>query len=145
MPRKAVTADAAELARLTTQLGYPVSAETMRSRLARILASAADCVLVVERPDGGLAGWIHGTLVQLIESELRVEIGGLIVEEASRRGGVGRRLVEALEAWARMQGAVELSVRCRDDRAGAHAFYERLGLRHVKTQRVFRERLAPAM
>lgn len=142
--RAAVESDAAELARLTAQLGYPADAAAMRARLARLRAGANDCVLVVARPDGGLAGWIHGTLVQLLESPLRVEIGGLIVDEVWRRRGLARRLVAGLEAWAVAQGAAELSVRCREERAETHAFYERMAFRFTKTQRVFRKRLGPA-
>lgn len=141
MIRPAIESDAAELARLTSQLGYPVSVAAMRRRLARILGTSDSRLLVAERPGGGLAGWIHGFLCPLLESDFRVEIGGLIVDEHSRRIGVGRRLVQAIEDWAVASGASELSVRCRVERAEAHTFYEGLSFRHRKTQRVFRKRI----
>jgi GNAT superfamily N-acetyltransferase len=133
--------DAAELARLTSQLGYPVSEASIRTRMHRMFGSEDGCLLVSERPDGELAGWVHGLLCQLLESDYRVEIDGLIVDERFRRGGIGRELVHAIEIWAAEQGATELSVRCREGRVESHTFYESLLFRHIKTQRVFRKRL----
>lgn len=139
--RPALESDAPELARLTSQLGYPVSGRLIRGRLARILESSTDCLLVAEAPGGELAGWIHGFLSQLLEANYRVEIGGLIVDERWRRKGIGRRLVRAIEAWAIERGIPEVSVRCRQERAESHQFYQSLLFKHTKTQRVFRKRL----
>ena len=142
--RRALESDAAELARLTSQLGYPVSEASLRARMDRMFRSNDDCLLVAESPNGKVAGWIHGFLCQLLESDYRVEIGGLIVDERCRRSGVGRRLVGAIEDWAAEHGATELSVRCRDERRESHKFYESLLFRHIKTQRVFRKCLCNA-
>jgi GNAT superfamily N-acetyltransferase len=136
--RRAVASDAAELARLTTQLGYPASEAAIRARLTRMIDSPDDCLLVAQDSSGKLSGWIHGFLSQLLESDYRVEIGGLLVDETRRRNGIGRQLVRAIEAWAVERGAAELSVRCREERAESHKFYESLLFRHTKTQRVFR-------
>ena len=62
----------------------------MRRRLARLLGAPDNRLLVAEWLEGGLAGWIHGFLCQLLESDFRVEIGGLIVDERSRRVGVAK-------------------------------------------------------
>ena len=140
-PRPAVGSDASELARLTSQLGYPVEVVAMERRLQRILAHDGSRLLVVEGGGGRLSGWIHGYASQLLESDFRVEIGGLIVDESDRRSGIGRQLVAAIERWAVELGAAELGVRCREERSEAHRFYESLGLVRTKTQRVFRKRL----
>jgi GNAT superfamily N-acetyltransferase len=118
-----------------------VAVDVVQRRLERLLGSPTDAVFVAEAGAGELRGWIHGYLSQLIESEPRVEIGGLVVDTKARRQGVGRRLVERLEAWARENGVTELSVRCREDRTEAHQFYEQLGFSSTKTQKVFRKRL----
>jgi GNAT superfamily N-acetyltransferase len=142
--RRAVASDAAELARLTTKLGYPASEAAIRSRLMRMIDSSGDCLLVAEVSSSELAGWIHGFLSQLLESDYRVEIGGLLVDERWRRNGIGRRLVRGIEDWAVERGAAEVSVRCREERAESHQFYAGLFFRHAKTQRVFRKRLGNA-
>ena len=141
--RRAVAADAAELTRLTSQLGYgyPASEAAIRLRLLRMIDSSTDCLLVAEDSSGELAGWIHGFLSQLLETDYRVEIGGLLVDDKWRRHGIGRQLVRAIEEWAVERGADELSVRCREERGEAHKFYEGLLFRHTKTQRVFRKRV----
>jgi GNAT superfamily N-acetyltransferase len=134
--------DSAEVARLAGQLGYPASGDAMRPRLERLLASSNDVVFVAALAEGGLVGWIHGVLSQFLESDYRVEIGGLVVDEWFYRKGVGRDLVERVESWALDRGAMQASVRCRTTRAEAHVFYERLGYGRAKTQIVFRKTLS---
>jgi GNAT superfamily N-acetyltransferase len=140
--RQAREQDCAELTRLASQLGYPASSDTTKLRLQRLLSSPNDVVLVAESAEGGLVGWIHGVLSQLLESDYRVEIGGLVVDERFHRKGVGRDLVGKVESWAIERGVVQASVRCNTTRAGAHSFYESLGFDRAKTQIVFRKPLS---
>ena len=141
--RQARQQDCAEIARLAKQLGYPASDDAMRTRLRRLLASSNDTVFVAESDAGGLLGWIHGTLTQFLESDFRVEIAGLVVDEQFHRRGVGRALVKQVEHWALEHGAEQSSVRCRTTRPEAHQFYESLGYSQTKTQIVFRKSLHP--
>ena len=142
--RPAKESDAPELARLIAQLGYPAQVDVVKARLERLLHSSGDLLLIAESSGGELVGWIHAFLCQLLESDYRVEIGGLVVDERFRRTGIGFQLVKAIENWAAEQGSVELSVRCREERTGAHLFYQALQFQHTKTQRVFRKRLNQA-
>lgn len=137
--RAAELQDAPEIARLSGELGYSADPKVIARRLRTLLRSATDKVLVAESSSGLVVGWVHGFLSQLIESNYRVEIGGLVVVVSERRQGIGRRLVAEIETWAKARGAMELSVRCRDAREEAHRFYECIGYRCVKTQRVFRK------
>lgn len=134
--------DCSEVARLASQLGYPVSGETMRVRLQNLLASPANVVFVAESDDGELVGWIHGVLSQFLESDRRVEIGGLVVDERYQRRGIGRDLVGRVEAWAVERGVMQALVRCQTRRVEAHTFYGSLGYSHAKTQIVFRKSLS---
>jgi len=134
--------DCVEVARLARQLGYPASDDIMRKRLQRLLASPSDIILVAESTDRALAGWIHGVLSQFLESDYRLEIAGLVVDERFHRKGIGRRLVERAEGWAVEHGVSQSSVRCRTTRADAHRFYEGLGYSQSKTQIVFRKSLS---
>ena len=141
--RRAKADDCAEIARLATQLGYPVTPKAMGARLKRLIGSEADAVFVAQTADGAaLLGWIHAVLSQYLESDFRVEITGLIVDETVQRKGLGRALVAQVEAWARRRGAVQASVRCRTTRPEAHRFYEGLGYGQYKTQIVFRKPLS---
>ena len=53
--------------------------------------------------------------------------------------GIGKLLMERAEMWAREHGCKIVSLRSNVIRERAHAFYERLGYKHVKTQKSFRK------
>jgi GNAT superfamily N-acetyltransferase len=142
--RSAVPGDAAAVARLSGQLGYPVAAQALATRLRGLVASEEQAVYVATDVQGEVVGWIHGAEQVLVESGTRCEILGLVVDEAVRRGGIGRRLVEAVERWARARGLPEMSVRSAVSRAESHPFYEQLGYDRVKSQHVYRKRLGGA-
>ena len=140
--RVATSADAGELAQLSGQLGYPADEQVFAARLQRLLDSPVHAVLVAADADGRLAGFI--ALEQRITLELgeRVEIAGLVVDGETRRGGIGRSLVAAAEAWSRDRGLVDVFLRSNVLRPEAHPFYERLGYLRTKTQHAYRKRLA---
>ena len=76
-----------------------------------------------------------------MESDPDAEIRGLVVDEEARSGGLGQKLVEAAESWARERGHNWMSVRSNVIRERTHRFYERLGYGRAKTQHKFRKRL----
>ena len=138
--RKATVEDAAAIARLSGQLGYPVEARVMAERLARFLQREEHVVFVAETTD--VIGWIHGAEHELLEVGRHCEIWGLVVADGQRGKGVGRRLVEAVEQWTLSRGLAEISVRSNVIRPESHPFYERIGFSPYKTQHAYRKRLA---
>ena len=140
--RDAAAADAPAMAALSSQLGYPVAVDALAGRLARILARADQIVLVACAGGREVAGWIHAAEQEMLESDRRCEILGLVVDQRRRRLGIGRHLVAAVEQWASSRGLGGMSVRSNIVRAESHPFYERLGYERTKTQHVYRKRLA---
>ena len=140
--RRACAADAPRLAALSGELGYPASAEEIAERLARLSGREADVVLVAESATGEVIGWLHGAEQDLLESGRRCEILGLVVGDAVRGQGIGRRLVEAVEGWAVGRGLDRMTVRSNVARTSSHPFYERLGYTRSKTQHAYRKALA---
>ena len=138
--RPAAPGDAARLAALSTALGYPMTPEEAVDRLGGI-ADHPDHGLLVAEIGGRVEGWIQVSLPRIFETPLQAEIAGLIVDEAARGGGIGRKLVEAAQAWARVQGCRAIRVRSNVVRERAHAFYERDGFREIKTQKVLEKTL----
>jgi N-acetylglutamate synthase-like GNAT family acetyltransferase len=136
--RPAAIRDVPRLAELSGILGYPVAVEKLADRVARVIARDEHVLLVAERA-GQVVGWIHAAQQELVESERRCEILGLVVDPEQRRSGAGRHLVAAVESWARRRGLAEVSVRSAITRAESHPFYERLGFVRVKTQHVYRK------
>ncbi len=140
--RPAAPGDAARLAALSTALGYPMTPEEAVDRLAAI-ADHPDHALLVAQANGRVEGWIQVSLPRIFEAPRQAEIAGLIVDEAARGGGIGRKLLEAAQGWARAQGCRAIRVRSNVIRERARAFYEREGFVAIKTQRVFEKPLAP--
>lgn len=143
--RAARAEDSAALAVLSTQLGYPVSLEIISIRLANALRDPTSAIVIAESPSGDVVGFVHLLHQFLVESDPRVEIGALVVDESSRGKGVGRLLMARGEQWARERGCRCVNLRSNVIRAGAHAFYERIGYRHYKTQKAFRKDLLGGM
>lgn len=133
--------DAAAVARLATQLGYPSTAAQIERRLQALEKSPDARVLVAEAPDGAVQGWIHVFGRRMLESDPDAEIGGLVVDEAARGRGVGSALVASAEAWARERGYDIVSVRSNVIRAGAHEFYKSRGYQVLKSQYKLRKKL----
>jgi N-acetylglutamate synthase-like GNAT family acetyltransferase len=139
--RSATPGDVPRLAELSGVLGYPVPVEKLADRVARVLDRDEHVLLVAEQ-EGQVVGWIHAAQQELVESERRCEILGLVVAPEQRRAGTGRCLVSAVETWAGRRGLEEVSVRSAITRSESHPFYERLGFVRVKTQHVYRKRVA---
>jgi len=138
--RPAGLLDASAVAELCTQLGYPTSPEQAARRVDQI-ARLPDHGLFVAVADGQVVGWVHVHAYPLPEVDTHAELGGLVVDERVRNGGIGRMLVEQAESWSRGQGCGFLSVRSNIVREAAHRFYQRLGFEQFKTQYSFRKQL----
>jgi len=129
--------DAARLADLSTQLGYPASAEDIAGRLSKLLARPEHFLRVAESSFGEAIGWVHAEEREILESGPWCEIMGLVVDAAQRGHGAGRALVSAVEAWARERGIRTMKVRSNVAREDSHPFYLRLGYARSKTQHVY--------
>jgi len=139
--RRARSADAAQIAVLAGQLGYPATAAQMSKRLQGIKPSSQHAVYVADSLEAGVIGWVHVSKQPLLEVEIRAEVNGLVVAEGQRSLGAGAQLLAAAEDWAREHGCKSMSVRSNVIRERAHKFYERNGYEHYKTQKSFRKPL----
>ena len=89
------------------------------------------------RLDGGAVGWVHVVLAEYVDAEAFVVIGGLVVDRARRRLGIGRALMDRAETWARERGCSMVRLTSSAARKAAHRFYEDLGYTNIKTQYSF--------
>ena len=129
--RAAQASDAAAVASLCAQLGYPTPPDVIPERLARMTHDDLVRVFVAE---------CEGSVVGLATVHARITINHvhplaqltlLVVDETRRGQGAGRALVERVERFARELGCRRIVVTTALHRAGAHAFYERLGYAHT--------------
>jgi GNAT superfamily N-acetyltransferase len=139
--RRARSTDAARIAVLSGQLGYPTTEKQMKARLKEALKDKDGACFVAESREGGLIGWVHVSTTPLLEVERRAEVKGLVVYETARSHGAGAALLAAAEKWARGKRCKSMSVRSNVLRERAHGFYLRNGYEHYKTQKAFRKGL----
>jgi GNAT superfamily N-acetyltransferase len=138
--RAAAPADAPAIARLAGQLGYAATPEEISRRLAEERDDPRHALLVAES-GGAVIAWMGLAEERSFLHEPRVEIHGLVVDEAHRSAAIGAKLVERAEQWARERGCRTMLVRSNVIRDRAHRFYERLGYAAVKSQKIFSKHL----
>jgi aminoglycoside 6'-N-acetyltransferase I len=110
--RLATLADHSEWLRMRHNLWPEVEQEDLLREMERIMADPLTPVFVMERPDGGLGGFIEaGTrkYADGCESSPVGYIEGWLVDEDLRGQGIGKALVKAAEDWARSQGLREMA------------------------------------
>lgn len=131
--REARPEDVPGLAGLLAELGYPDDDERVLDR-ARVFWDDSDSVILVAEGEDGPVGLASATVIPLLhEGGSWCRLSALVVAGGSRRMGVGRALIAAVEARARDNGCRYLEVTSgeRPGREAAHAFYEAVGLEQV--------------
>lgn len=129
--RPAVSQDRDAVEALIGDLGYELPAAAAGRRLSRLAASPDDLVAVAVEHVHGTVGFVSAHLVPMFAEQQPgfVRITALVVSPHLARSGVGSRLTELVEYWARVKGAalLEVSSGRRPERAAAHEFYRGLG------------------
>jgi N-acetylglutamate synthase-like GNAT family acetyltransferase len=121
--RAATAGDAAAIATLLGQLGYPTAPATVRARLERL-----DAEPLVAEDGGAVVGLAAVQIMHVLEHDAPVaRLTALVVRADARRRGVARALLDAVEARARTAGCERLHVTTAERRADAHEAYLALG------------------
>lgn len=102
--------------------------ERQRRGLLRALTDPDRAGVLVAERAGAVIGMVTAQLVvSTAEGGASAWIEDMVVAAPERGRGVGRRLLEAIEAWATARGASRLQLLADRDNAPALAFYARLG------------------
>ncbi len=127
--RDATAADAADVADLLAQLGYPLTLEEARSRLSR----DGDHVILAESAGETVGLLALSVQVQITHALPVARVTAMVVRDSARRRGAGRVLMERAARLARELGCegIELTSATRPGREAAHRFYEALGYRRT--------------
>lgn len=134
--RHASIKDAAQIAVLSEELGYPTTVKDTISNLTAIDKSNYDVAYVAVAGEL-VVGWIHVLYSIRLESGPFCEIGGLVVSKTLQGKGIGKLLVEKAIKWVAERNIQKLRVRSNVIREGAHAFYLKNGFHEQKQQKVF--------
>lgn len=135
------TPDAVAISALSHQLGYPATPEESLRRISVVLQHPDHCAFVAV-VDEQVAGWIHGFHTINLESDPFVAIAGLVVDEAHRRMGFGKALVDMVIDWSVLKKCGRVRVRCNAARKASHLFYQAMDFREVKEQKIFERQVS---
>ena len=132
----------ADLERLVALEQRCFALDRISRRSFRHLLTKAHAFTLVAEQEGRLLG--YGLVLQH-RTTAAARLYSFAVDPAARRQGLGRRLLEALEAKARAAGAAELRLEVRPDNQAAIASYTAAGYRAFGTYEDFYEDHADAV
>jgi GNAT superfamily N-acetyltransferase len=99
-----------------------------RRGLALLIGDRLRRVALVAESGAEVVGMVTGQLVvSTAEGAGSVLVEDMVVSGTERGRGVGRKLLRALEDWARDRGATRLQLLADRENQGALGFYGRLG------------------
>ncbi len=124
--RDANPSDAPRLTELINELGHEIGEKQVRKNLSALKkASEIPLVATVDKRVVGFVGRHRMVTVHRPAPVGRIPV--LIVAKEAQGLGIGRMLVDAVEAWCRDKGCQLIEVTSNDRRAAAHAFYRHMG------------------
>lgn len=138
--RRMESTDAAAVAELSGQLGYPTTEHAMLHRYQALAENVEHALFVAENEDERVIGWIHAFAKKGLGFDPYVEITGMVVDEKCRGQGTGRKLLSKAEKWAVSHGFSVVSLRSQTKREDAHRFYVNAGYEQRKTSFKFVKR-----
>ncbi|WP_421841873.1 GNAT family N-acetyltransferase [Marinobacter algicola] len=121
---------------LVLEWGYSANESQTCAWLEALLASPNHQILVAIS-NAAVVGWAVAERRISIGELFTSEITGLVVGTNSRRAGVGRLLVQAIEDWSRTKGLSRVVVRSNVSRSESHGFYPSIGYERTKTTHVY--------
>jgi ribosomal protein S18 acetylase RimI-like enzyme len=124
--RPATANDAARVAELFTEEGYPVGATAIEARLGHF--NTEDSTVIVADHDGEILGFIALHVVPRFEhDDSFVRIVALVVDSTVRDRGVGRVLMAEAERIGRERSAAFVEITAGHHRPAARHLYDSLG------------------
>lgn len=137
--REASVADALAIAELSRQLGHPITNEEAQERIEKISQEKDQKIFVAESSGKSVVGYVNVVAFFELLSGVQGRIWGLVVEEKARGTGVGKKLMEKAEVWAKRRGSKMMKVNSNVTRADTHTFYEKIGYSRYKEQAIFKK------
>jgi GNAT superfamily N-acetyltransferase len=125
--RSAMIADADDVARLLTELGYPCEIDDAVERIDAIATNDRQA-LVLARRDGAVCGLIALDFMYYLPlGTITCRVTALVVTPTAQGLGIGRQLLKEAERRARSGGASRIELTSGSQRTEAHAFYRACG------------------
>lgn len=136
--------DASEIQKICKlSLGYDVDTRLIELRIRNILNDTAHHIIAVYEDENAnrVVGFVHAEVYECLYSEVGVNILGLAVHPQFQGKGIGKKLMEYVEAYALDNDFCFVRLNSGSQRTEAHKFYEKIGYTCDKTQKRFIKRL----
>jgi predicted N-acetyltransferase YhbS len=118
--RKAEVKDTTSIFELNSdELGYTYEIQKTLKRLQYLLRKPEHCILVAEY-SSEVVGYVHANNYDVAYSDSLKNIMGLAVKKTFQRKGIGKRLLLAVEDWAKSEGAIVVRLVSGSTRKQAH-------------------------
>lgn len=114
-------------------LGYDCTDILVKSKLTA-LDDAREAVFVAEYNNKNVCGYVHIEKYDVLYCETFANVLGLAVSGNTRHLGIGKKLMETAEEWAKSIGAKAVRLNSGFSRTGAHEFYRSIGYNNEKNQ-----------
>ena len=125
--RSAMIADADDVARLLTELGYPCEIDDAVERIDAIATNDRQA-LVLARRDGAVCGLVALDFMYYLPlGTITCRVTALVVTPTAQGLGIGRQLLKEADRRARSGGASRIELTSGSQRTEAHAFYRACG------------------
>jgi aminoglycoside 6'-N-acetyltransferase I len=118
--------------------------DELRKELGEMQTDPLQPVFVAQKPDGGLCGMVEVSIRKGAVGCSTDQIGyieGWYVDPEFRSQGIGGRLIQAAENWARSQGCVEMASDTTSDYPLSPIAHKYLGYKDVKRTIHFTKKL----
>lgn len=120
------------------EMGYDHPIENTRKQLKMVLSSCRDIIYVAVL-DEKIVGYVHANDYNLIYAPPMKNIMGIAVSGEYKKIGIGKALLNAVENWAKADGAKGVRLVSGATRKEAHEFYKRCGYCGGKQQLNFKK------
>lgn len=112
------------------------SEEKVKEKIALIIRETKDKIFVFEL-NNEVVGYIHGSPFELLFADPLINVLGFVVKERYRNQGIGNKLMDCLEHWARKEGYSGIKLLSHPSRERAHRIYLKRGYQFTKDQKNF--------
>lgn len=123
-----------------TSLGYDLSKEATYNQLVKLVKDTTNKLLVAVSKNR-VVGYIHARDYDTLYFSHAKDIMAITISNDYQGQGIGKKLVNAVEEWAKETNAEFIRVNSGEERELAHVFYERCGYKRIKKQVNFRKNI----
>ncbi len=137
--RKCMISDAPRIRELSRQLlGFDYPEDKFEANIRRLMTRASNLLIVAEN-NGTMLGFAHACDFDILYGPHLKILRAIAVDEKYRSYGAGKKLLEAVEDWAKRTGASGVRIYSGSERTAAIGLYKACGYEFVKPETKYKK------